>query len=108
MLRQRPDDPAYLNLLAACLGLLGEDERVGEIYQRLATDYPKQPRIWLNYGHALRTAGKSGDALAEPQDAPIANRRETVGVAEEPLQLADREFGAAGGVAHGLAGAQGR
>jgi len=64
LLRQAPDDPAYLNLLAACLGLIGEDERVGEIYRRLSADYPKQPRIWLNYGHALRTAGKSHDAVA--------------------------------------------
>ena len=64
LLRRAPDDPAYLNLLAACLGLVGEDERVGEIYQRLSADYPKHPLIWLNYGHALRAVGKSPDAIA--------------------------------------------
>jgi len=64
LLQRAPNDPAYLNLLAACLGLVGEDERVGEIYRRLSADYPKQPRIWLNYGHALRTVGKSRDAVA--------------------------------------------
>jgi len=64
LLRRKPDDPAYLNLLAACLGLIGEDERVSAIYARLSEAYPKQPRIWLNYGHALRTAGRSHDAVA--------------------------------------------
>jgi tetratricopeptide (TPR) repeat protein len=63
LLQQAPDDPAYLNLLAASLGLIGEDSRAGEIYAKLSTKYPKQPRIWLNYGHALRTVGKSGDAV---------------------------------------------
>jgi len=64
LLRQKPDDPAYLNLLAACLGLIGEDARVSELYERLSAEYPKQPRIWLNFGHALRTVGKSVDAVA--------------------------------------------
>ncbi len=61
--RQAPDDPAYLNLMAACLGLIGEDSRAGEIYATLSKKYPKQPRIWLNYGHSLRTVGKSRDAV---------------------------------------------
>jgi tetratricopeptide (TPR) repeat protein len=63
LLRQRSDDPAYRNLLAACLGLVAEDGRVGEIYAGLAAEYPKQPRIWLNYGHALRTIGQSDEAI---------------------------------------------
>jgi predicted Zn-dependent protease len=64
LLEKKPDDPAYLNLLAASLGLIGEDERALEIYARLSAEYPKQPRIWLNYGQALRTVGKSQDAVA--------------------------------------------
>ena len=64
LLRKKPDDPAYLNLLAAALGLIGDDARVLEIYERLSAEYPKQPRIWLNYGHALRTVGRRDDAVA--------------------------------------------
>ena len=64
LLQQKPDDPAYLNLLAASLGLIGDDRRALEIYERLSAEYPKQPRIWLNYGHALRTVGKSREAVA--------------------------------------------
>jgi tetratricopeptide (TPR) repeat protein len=63
LLAQKPDDPAYLNLLAACFGLVGEDARVSEIYGHLSAAYPRQPRIWLNFGHALRTVGKSRDAM---------------------------------------------
>lgn len=63
LLKRAPDDPAYLNLLAACLGLVGDDERVGEIYRRLSADYPKHPLIWLNYGHALRAVGQSREAV---------------------------------------------
>jgi tetratricopeptide (TPR) repeat protein len=64
LLLRNPKDPAYLNLFAACLGLLGDDARVDEIYRNLLKDYSKQPGIWLNYGHTLRTVGKSNEALA--------------------------------------------
>ena len=64
LLERNPKDPAYRNLLAGCLGLLGEDERVASLYEGLLQDYPEQPRIWLNYGHSLRAVGRSDDAKA--------------------------------------------
>jgi tetratricopeptide (TPR) repeat protein len=64
LLEQSPDDPAYLNLAAACLGLIGEDARVIAIYDRMLVEYAKQPRLWLNYGHALRSVGRRHDAVA--------------------------------------------
>jgi tetratricopeptide (TPR) repeat protein len=63
LLAAAPKDPAYLNLLAACLALVGEDARVIAIYETLLADYPKQPRLWLNYGHTLRTVGRREDAV---------------------------------------------
>ncbi|WP_304189830.1 tetratricopeptide repeat-containing sulfotransferase family protein [Phenylobacterium aquaticum] len=59
-----PRDPAYLNLLAACLALVGDDDRVIAIFEGLLADYPKQPRLWLNYGHTLRAVGRRDDAVA--------------------------------------------
>ena len=56
-------DPAYRNLLAACLGLVGEDAQVQAIYQDLLAEYPRQPRVWLNYGHAMRTIGRREEAI---------------------------------------------
>jgi len=59
-----PDEPAYRNLMAACLGLVGEFDRVIGLYEGLLGVYDRQPRIWLNYGHALRTVGRREDAVA--------------------------------------------
>jgi tetratricopeptide (TPR) repeat protein len=59
-----PEHPAYRNLLAACLGLVGESQRAIEIYQGLLDQFPGQPQIWLNYGHALRTVRRGEDAAA--------------------------------------------
>jgi predicted Zn-dependent protease len=63
ILQQHPDDAAYRNLQAACLGLLGETDRVLEIYEILAAQYPSQPGVWLNLGHARRTVGQREGAV---------------------------------------------
>ncbi len=67
LVAREPKDPAYLNLLAACLALVGEDARVIGIYEALLADYPKQPRLWLNYGHTLRAVGRRKDAVGAYQ-----------------------------------------
>jgi tetratricopeptide (TPR) repeat protein len=64
LLAKAPKDAAYRNLLAACLGLLGEDERVSAIYAELLADFPKTPKVWLNYGHVLRALGRRDEAVA--------------------------------------------
>ncbi|HEX3367658.1 tetratricopeptide repeat-containing sulfotransferase family protein [Phenylobacterium sp.] len=63
LLALAPKDPAYLNLQAACLALVGEDARVIAIYEGLLADYPRQPRLWLNYGHTLRAVGRREEAV---------------------------------------------
>ena len=63
LLERDPDEAAYLNLLAGCLALVGDFPRVIGIYERLLTTYGRQPRLWLNYGHALRTLGRQQDAV---------------------------------------------
>ena len=57
-------DPAYRNLLAACLSLVGDLDEVDRLYRELLADYPDQPKIWLNHGHALRTVGRFEAAVA--------------------------------------------
>jgi tetratricopeptide (TPR) repeat protein len=63
LLAHDPRDPAYRNLLAACLGLVGEYRRAIDTYEGVLAEYPEQPKIWLSYGHALRTAGRLDDAI---------------------------------------------
>lgn len=64
LLDAAPDDPAVRNLAAACLGLVGDEARAVALYEALVADYPRQPRVWLNYGHALRTLGRRDEAVA--------------------------------------------
>jgi predicted Zn-dependent protease len=59
-----PANPAYGNLMAACLELLGDFDRALAIYEGLLGANGKQPLLWLNYGHVLRTVGRREDAAA--------------------------------------------
>ncbi len=58
-----PDSVAYRNLLAACLSLTGDFNRVIETNDGLLAEFPKQAAIWLNQGHALRAVGRRQDAV---------------------------------------------
>ena len=69
LLAKHPAEPVYLNVLAGCLSLLGDLDRVVAIYETLLTAYPRQPKIWLNYGHTLRTVGRRSDAVAAYREA---------------------------------------
>lgn len=64
LLLREPDNPAYRNLLAGTLCLVGEYGRADELYEGLLAQFPGQAPIWLNYGHALRTVGRSAEAMA--------------------------------------------
>ncbi len=64
LLARSPRDPAYRNLMAACLAFIGDYDRAIHLYEDLLADYGKQPKIWLNYGHALRTVGRADAAIA--------------------------------------------
>ncbi len=64
LLADDPAEPSYLNLRAACLGLVGDyDEAIG-IFRDLLAQHPEQPKIWQSLGHALRTAGHRDEAVA--------------------------------------------
>ena len=64
LLAQDPQEVSYRNLMAACLGLLGDYDRAIDIYRGVLAEHPNQPRIWLSFGHALRTAGRRDEAVA--------------------------------------------
>ncbi len=64
LLAREPDDLAYRNLMAACLGLIGETGRSVEVYEALVADAPAQAKIWLNLGHALRAVGRRDETIA--------------------------------------------
>jgi tetratricopeptide (TPR) repeat protein len=64
LLAKDPRDPAGRNLKAAVLGGLGRYEESIELYAGILAEYPQQEKVWLNYGHALKTAGHQEEGIA--------------------------------------------
>ena len=64
LLAKDPRRPGWLNLKAAALGRIGEYEAAIAIYERLLGAHAGQPKIWMSYGHALKTVGRSDDSVA--------------------------------------------
>jgi len=64
LLESDPANPAYRNLQAACLGLLGDDRAAEAINAELAAAFPHNARVAVNHGHAARTAGRRDVAIA--------------------------------------------
>jgi predicted Zn-dependent protease len=64
LLGAAPDHLGYRNLKAAVLAHLGEYSASIEVYEAVLQESPDQPRIWLSYGHALKTASRSEDSIA--------------------------------------------
>jgi len=56
--------PGYNNLKAAILAMIGELDGSIEIYGRVLAAYPQQAKIWMSYGHALKTNGREADSVA--------------------------------------------
>src|ERR1700686_4408226 len=64
LLAQDPRNPSHRNLKAVVLGTIGEYERSIAIYASLLAEYPHQPKVWISYGHAQKTAGKQPECVA--------------------------------------------
>jgi tetratricopeptide (TPR) repeat protein len=64
LLAKDPHDPTCRNLKAAILGGLGRYQESIELYAGVLADYPRQEKVWLNYGHALKTAGRQEEGIA--------------------------------------------
>ena len=59
-----PDKPNFRNLCAVVLGAVGEYGRASKMYEQLLAEYPKNPKVWLSYGHVLKTEGRPDDCVA--------------------------------------------
>ena len=59
-----PDNLMNANLKAAALGRVGEFDEALELYEKVLQTFGKQPKIWMSYGHMLKTVGRQADAVA--------------------------------------------
>ena len=63
LLAAEPNNPGYLNLKAVVLGRIGDYERALPIYEEVLRAQPEHPKIWMSYGHSLKTAGRQDDGV---------------------------------------------
>ncbi len=63
LLTADPANPGYRNLAASLAARLGDMARAIGIYEGVLREYPRQPKLWMSYGHTLKTAGRSADAI---------------------------------------------
>jgi len=67
LLALEPNNLGYRHLQAAALARIGDYERSIKVYETLLASEPQQPRIWMSYGHALKTTGREADSIAAYQ-----------------------------------------
>ena len=86
------------NLKAAALGRIGSYEEAIAIYEAVLARFPDQPKVWMSYGHVLKTVGRQADS--------IAAYRRAIGIAPgarrglvEPRQSEDRARSATADIA---------
>jgi tetratricopeptide (TPR) repeat protein len=63
LLAAEPGNPNYRSLQAAVLAGIGEYSGAIDIYAAVLKQYPHQAKLWLSYGHALKTAGHTSDGI---------------------------------------------
>jgi len=63
LLADDPRNPGYRNLKAAALAKIGEYEQAIDLYGSVLRDQPGQAKVWMSYGHALKTVGRQAEAI---------------------------------------------
>ena len=64
LLAIEPANPGYRNLNAVILCRLGDYAQAIALYDGILAEYPHHAKIWMSYGHALKTAGLQDRAIA--------------------------------------------
>jgi tetratricopeptide (TPR) repeat protein len=64
LLERAPADPPLRNMRAVVLGKLGDFDGAIATYEAVLARTPEQWQVWLGYGHALKTANRTDDAVA--------------------------------------------
>ncbi|MBL0915606.1 MAG: sulfotransferase, partial [Sphingopyxis sp.] len=59
-----PDNPAHANLKAAALGRIGGYDEAIALYKELTRRFPDHAKLWMSYGHILKTVGRQDDSIA--------------------------------------------
>ena len=64
LLEMSPEDLGAANLKAAAAGRIGDYAEAVALYEIVLKSRPAQEKIWLSYGHVLKTVGRRDDSVA--------------------------------------------
>ena len=62
--RQGSDNLGHASLKAAALGRIGGHEEALDLYRLLLEARPNEPKLWMSYGHILKTVGEQAQSVA--------------------------------------------
>jgi tetratricopeptide (TPR) repeat protein len=63
LLSDDPDNAGYRNLKAVVLSRIGEYQESLELYAGVLANNPRKAKVWMSYGHALKTAGREPEGI---------------------------------------------
>jgi tetratricopeptide (TPR) repeat protein len=63
LLATEPRHPGYRNFKAVLLARLGDYAQAARIYDELLREYPTQAKVWLSFGHTLKTEGRLQEGI---------------------------------------------
>lgn len=64
VLAEGGDNPVQQNLKAAALGRIGGYAEAIALYQELTARFPDHAKLWMSYGHMLKTVGNQEESIA--------------------------------------------
>ena len=64
LLDRDPEDIGAANLKAAASGRIGDYAEAVALYEMVLKSKPAQEKIWMSYGHVLKTVGRRDDSVA--------------------------------------------
>ncbi len=69
LLTADPADIGNSNLKAAASSRIGEYDEAVMLYEAVLKKQPRQEKIWMSYGHVLKTVGRLEDSIAAYREA---------------------------------------
>ncbi len=64
LLAADPTDPTALSIKAAVAARTGDYDTAIAAYESILDRFPAQPKLWVSYGHVLKTVGRTTDSVA--------------------------------------------
>lgn len=64
LLEREPRNPGYRALKAAIFANLGRYDESIKIYEAVIKEYAEHPKVWMSYGHCLKTARRQEECVS--------------------------------------------